>query len=36
MRQTWQFIPQHFVSSATKKLGKDKILSLIEEINEEQ
>jgi GTP-binding protein len=34
MRQTWQFIPQHFVTSATKKLGKDKILSLIEEINE--
>ena len=36
LRQTWQFIPQHFVSSATKKLGKDKILSLIEEINEEE
>lgn len=33
LRQTWQFLPQHFVSSANKKLGKDKILNLIEEIN---
>jgi GTP-binding protein len=36
LRKTWQFLPQHFVSSATKKLGKDKILSLIEEINSEK
>ena len=35
MRKTWQFLPQHFVSSANKKLGKDKILGLIEEKNEE-
>ena len=35
LRKTWQFLPQHFVSSATKKLGKDKILRLIEEMNEE-
>jgi len=35
LRKTWQFLPQHFVSSATKKMGRDKILSLIEEINEE-
>jgi len=34
LRQTWQFLPQHFVSSATKKLGKDKILVLIDEKNE--
>lgn len=34
LRQTWQFLPQHFVSSATKKLGKDKILTLIDEQNE--
>ena len=34
LRQSWQFIPQHFVTSATKKMGRDKILSLIEEINE--
>ena len=35
MRKTWQFLPQHFVSSANKKLGKDKILGLIEEKNED-
>lgn len=34
MRKTWQFLPQHFVSSANKKLGKDKILTLIDEKNE--
>lgn len=30
MRETWQFLPPHFVTSATKKLGRDKILSFIE------
>ena len=34
LRKTWQFLPQHFVSSATKKLGRDKILALIDERNE--
>jgi GTP-binding protein EngB required for normal cell division len=34
LRKTWQFLPQHFVSSANKKLGKDKILTLIDEKNE--
>jgi GTP-binding protein len=33
MRKTWQFLPQHFVTSAIKKSGRDKILSLIEEMN---
>ena len=33
MRKTWQFLPQHFVTSAIKKSGRDKILSLIEEKN---
>ena len=33
MKKTWQFLPQHFVTSAVKKTGKDKILSLIEESN---
>ena len=33
MRKTWQFLPQHFVSSAIKKSGRDKILSFIEEKN---
>jgi GTP-binding protein len=36
MRKTWQFLPQHFVTSAVKKMGKDKILALIDEMNEEK
>jgi GTP-binding protein len=35
MRQTWQFLPQHFVTSAVKKMGRDKILGLIKEMNSE-
>jgi GTP-binding protein len=34
LRKTWQFIPQHFVTSATKKTGRDKILTLIDELNQ--
>jgi len=34
MKKTWQFLPQHFVSSAVKKQGKDKILAFIDETNE--
>ncbi len=35
MKQTWQFLPQYFVTSAVKKTGKDKLLSFINETNEE-
>jgi GTP-binding protein len=35
MRKTWQFLPQHFVTSAIKKQGRDKILQFIQECNEE-
>ena len=35
MRTTWQFLPQHFVTSTIKKMGRDKILNLIEEMNKE-
>ena len=35
MRATWQFLPQHFVTSAVKKMGRDKILTLIDELNKE-
>ena len=35
MKKTWQFLPQHFVTSAVKKTGKDKLLSFIEETNHE-
>ena len=31
MRKTWQFLPRHFVTSAEKKMGREKILSFIEE-----
>jgi GTP-binding protein len=36
LKKTWQFLPQHFVSSSTKRLGKDKILGLIDEKNKEE
>jgi len=35
MRKTWQFLPQHFVSSAIKKTGREKILGFIEECNDQ-
>ena len=33
MRKTWQFLPQHFITSAIKKTGREKLLSFIEECN---
>lgn len=30
MRETWQFLPAHFVTSAEKKTGREKILDFIE------
>ncbi|BAV10133.1 GTP-binding protein [Filimonas lacunae] len=33
MRETWQFLPQSFVSSAIKKDGRDEILKLISDSN---
>jgi GTP-binding protein len=33
MKESWQFLPQHFVTSATKKTGREQILRLIEEKN---
>jgi len=35
MRKDWQFLPQHFVTSTIKKMGRDKILNFIEEMNDE-
>jgi GTP-binding protein len=35
MRAGWQFLPEHFVSSTIKKMGRDKILARIEECNKE-
>lgn len=33
MRKTWQFLPQSFVTSAIKKMGRDKILQFIDQCN---
>ena len=35
MKKTWQFLPRHFVTSAVKKTGKDKLLAFVNETNEE-
>jgi GTP-binding protein len=32
MRESWQFLPQHFVTSAIKKTGRDNILASIEKM----
>ncbi len=34
MRKEWEFLPAHFVTSAIKKLGRDKILNFIGDLNE--
>jgi GTP-binding protein len=33
MRKTWQFLPRNFVTSAIKKMGREKMLQFIEECN---
>ena len=35
MTKTWQFLPRHFVTSAVKKAGKQKLLDFISENNDE-
>lgn len=35
MRATWQFLPQHFLTSAVKKTGRDKILASVTELLQE-
>ncbi len=35
MRQTWQFLPAHVVTSAVKQTGRDKILAMISQTIEE-
>ena len=35
MRETWQFLPQSFITSAEKKMGREEILSFIEKCNTE-
>ena len=33
MKETWEFLPPHFVTSTVKKSGRDAILDYIEELN---
>jgi GTP-binding protein len=33
MRESWQFLPRHFVTSAVKKMGRSDMLGLIESLN---
>jgi GTP-binding protein len=35
IKESWQFLPQHIVTSVVKKTGRDKILQLIGEMNQE-
>lgn len=35
LRQTQQFLPAHFITSAVKKTGRDKMLGWIQELNED-
>ncbi|MBL7698891.1 MAG: YihA family ribosome biogenesis GTP-binding protein [Chitinophagaceae bacterium] len=32
MRENWQFLPRHFVTSAEKKTGREKVLGFIEQL----
>ena len=34
MRKEWEFLPAHFVTSAVKKLGRDKVLKFIGDLNQ--
>ncbi|HEX6915108.1 MAG TPA: ribosome biogenesis GTP-binding protein YihA/YsxC [Chitinophagaceae bacterium] len=34
LKKSWQFLPQYFVTSAEKKLGRDELLNFIEKQNE--
>jgi GTP-binding protein len=33
LRESWQFLPRHFVTSAEKKIGRDEMLAFIAECN---
>ncbi len=33
LRETWQFLPRHFVTSAEKKLGREELLALLQQMN---
>jgi len=33
LRETWQFLPRHFVTSAEKKTGREDLLQLLQQMN---
>jgi GTP-binding protein len=35
LRESWQFLPQVIITSATKKKGREEVLEVIETINEQ-
>jgi GTP-binding protein len=35
LRETWQFLPRHYVTSAEKKIGREEILVLLQQMNNE-
>ena len=35
LKETWQFLPRHFVTSAEKKQGRDELVKFIEDCNKE-
>ncbi|MCA6449804.1 MAG: YihA family ribosome biogenesis GTP-binding protein [Chitinophagaceae bacterium] len=35
LKETWQFLPRHFVTSSEKKIGRDEILRFIDDCNQE-
>lgn len=34
LRESWQFLPRHFVTSAEKKLGREEMLEFIQQCNQ--
>jgi GTP-binding protein len=35
LKETWQWLPQYFVTSAEKKMGKDEVLAFIQKSNDQ-
>ncbi len=35
LRESWQFLPRHFVTSAEKKVGREEMLAFIQQCNQE-
>jgi GTP-binding protein len=35
MKESWEYIPQHFITSTVKKTGRRELLAYIDELNEQ-